>query len=135
MNNVVPISSVLSTASLWSSLRPNARTATATRGRPEGISQNIRNQRNDEIPQLFAYIQLLLSINGTDGRYGTQGTPSKFWSVWREEEIVDSQFYELKNQHLSDEQKNLLFNHRPFAYSQYLAWFDTGLAGLFYATW
>ncbi|MCK4503784.1 MAG: type I restriction endonuclease subunit R, partial [Desulfuromonadales bacterium] len=50
----------------------------------EGISQNIRNQRNDEIPQLFAYSQLLLSINGSEGRYGTQGTPIKFWSTWRE---------------------------------------------------
>lgn len=37
----------------------------------EGISQSIRNQFNDEIPQLFVYSQLLLSINGHDGRYGT----------------------------------------------------------------
>lgn len=35
----------------------------------EGISQTLRNQRNDEIPRLFAYSQLLLSINGHDGRY------------------------------------------------------------------
>ena len=34
----------------------------------EGISQSLRNQRHDEIPQLFAYSQLLLSINGSDGR-------------------------------------------------------------------
>jgi type I site-specific restriction-modification system R (restriction) subunit len=33
----------------------------------EGISQSIRNQLNDEIPQLFVYSQLLLSINGHDG--------------------------------------------------------------------
>ncbi|MEA3545857.1 MAG: type I restriction endonuclease subunit R [Thermodesulfobacteriota bacterium] len=79
----------------------------------EGISQNIRNQRNDEIPQLFAYSQLLLSINGTDSRYGTQGTPSKFWAIWREEDIADAEFHQLKNRRLSDEQKGLLFNHRP----------------------
>lgn len=30
----------------------------------QGISQNIRNQKADEIPHLFAYSQLLLSING-----------------------------------------------------------------------
>ncbi|WP_426710107.1 type I restriction endonuclease [Enterobacter cloacae complex sp. 284J4] len=45
----------------------------------EGISQSIRNQFNDEIPQLFVYSQLLLSINGHDGRYGTCHTPMKFW--------------------------------------------------------
>lgn len=78
----------------------------------EGISQNIRNQRNDEIPQLFAYSQLLISINGTDGRFGTQGTPSKFWSIWCEEDISDAEFNHLKNKALTDEQKNLLFSHR-----------------------
>lgn len=79
----------------------------------EGISQNIRNQRNDEIPQLFAYSQLLLSINGTEGRFGTQGTPSKFWSIWCEEDINDAEFHHLKNKPLTDEQKNLLFSQRP----------------------
>ena len=79
----------------------------------EGVSQNIRNQRNDEIPQLFAYSQLLLSINGTEGRYGTQGTPSKFWSIWREEDIAARKFHQLKNKPLSDGQKSLLFEHRP----------------------
>jgi type I site-specific restriction-modification system R (restriction) subunit len=34
------------------------------------ISQSLRNQRPDEIPHLFAYSQLLLSINGHEGRYG-----------------------------------------------------------------
>ncbi len=41
----------------------------------EGISQSLRNQRPDEIPHLFAYSQLLLSVNGVEGRFGTQGTP------------------------------------------------------------
>lgn len=81
----------------------------------EGISQNIRNQRNDEIPQLFAYSQLLLSINGTEGRYGTQGTPTKFWSTWREEDIAETEFHRLKNTLLTDKQKALLFTHRPVA--------------------
>lgn len=79
----------------------------------EGISQNIRNQRNDEIPQLFAYSQLLLSINGTEGRFGTQGTPSKFWSIWCEEDISDAEFQHLKNKTLTDEQRDSVFSHRP----------------------
>ena len=56
----------------------------------EGISQSLRNQRHDEIPQLFAYSQLLLSINGSDGRYGTCLTPTTFWATWREEDISEA---------------------------------------------
>ncbi len=92
----------------------------------EGISQNIRNQRNHEIPHLFAYSQLLLSINGTEGRYGTQGTPSKFWSAWREEDLADSEFHRLKNKALTSEQQARLFKHRPAADRQ---WYESLLAG------
>lgn len=65
----------------------------------EGISQNIRNQKNDEIPHLFAYSQLLLSVNGNDGLYGTCGTPEKFWAKWKEEDITEKPIYALKTPH------------------------------------
>ncbi len=79
----------------------------------EGISQSLRNQRHDEIPLLFAYSQMLLSINGNEGRYGTCGTPAKFWAAWREEDITDAEMYAIKNKTLKDEQLAGLFNHRP----------------------
>lgn len=79
----------------------------------EGISQNIRNQKNDEIPHLFAYSQLLLSINGNDGLYGTCGTPEKFWARWKEEEITEATYQRLKNTPLAQDKLDLLFNHRP----------------------
>ncbi|MEZ9668459.1 type I restriction endonuclease subunit R [Vibrio breoganii] len=79
----------------------------------EGISQNIRNQKVDEIPHLFAYSQLLMSVNGHEGLYGTCGTPSKFWAKWKEEEITDTTFSRLKNTPLSSKQLDLLFDHRP----------------------
>jgi len=79
----------------------------------EGISQSLRNQRHDEIPLLFAYSQLLLSINGNEGRYGTCGTPSKFWAAWREEDISDAEMYAIKNKKLTNEQLAGLFSHRP----------------------
>ncbi|WP_283787038.1 type I restriction endonuclease subunit R [Bermanella sp. WJH001] len=79
----------------------------------EGISQSLRNQRHDEIPLLFAYSQMLLSINGNEGRYGTCGTPAKFWAAWREEDISDAEMYAIKNKTLKDEQLTNLFNHRP----------------------
>ncbi|PMH05551.1 type I restriction endonuclease subunit R [Vibrio splendidus] len=78
----------------------------------EGISQNIRNQKVDEIPHLFAYSQLLLSINGHDGQYATCGTPEKFWAKWKEEEIVEAEFARLKNKPLSPTQFEAIFKYR-----------------------
>ncbi|MCP4116200.1 MAG: type I restriction endonuclease subunit R [Desulfobacteraceae bacterium] len=80
----------------------------------EGISQQIRNQKNEEIPHLFAYSQLLFSINGQCGRYGTCKTPSKFWARWRDEDLEESFFKEIKNRSLLQKQKELLlgrYNH------------------------
>ena len=79
----------------------------------EGISQNIRNQKVDEIPHLFAYSQLLLSINGHEGLYGTCGTPSKFWAKWKEEEITEATFERLKNKPLEQTSLDRIFGHRP----------------------
>lgn len=92
----------------------------------EGISQNIRNQRHDEIPHLFAYTQLLLSINGADGRYATCGTPAKFYAAWREEDISELEMLALKNKKLTAEQIQQLFTHRPKAD---LNWYQNLIAG------
>jgi type I restriction enzyme, R subunit len=51
----------------------------------EAISQQIRNQKDDEIPLLFIYSQLLLSLAQTEAKYATTGTPLKFWAIWREQ--------------------------------------------------
>lgn len=77
----------------------------------EGISQQIRNQKVDEIPQLFAYSQLLMSINGIDGRYATTKTEAKFWTGWVEEDLKEEQFDAIKNSKLSEERKAALFDH------------------------
>lgn len=79
----------------------------------EGISQSLRNQRHDEIPLLFVYTQMLLSISGNEGRYGTCGTPAKFWAAWREEDIADVDMFAIKNKKLNGEQLASLFSHRP----------------------
>lgn len=63
----------------------------------EGISQMIRNQKPDEIPHLFAYAQLLFAVSGSEGRYGTAGTPKKFWAKWKDEEFTEEHFLRLKN--------------------------------------
>lgn len=79
----------------------------------EGISQSIRNQKTDEIPQLFAYSQLLLSISGTEGRYATTKTPKKFWAKWREEQIQESEFAAIKNKPLSSTERDALLLGKP----------------------
>ncbi len=91
----------------------------------EGISQTLRNQRHDEIPQLFAYSQLLLAVNGNEGRYGTCGTPAKFWAAWREEDIPDTEMFALKNKKLSGVQLDSLFNYRAPTYRE---WYESLIA-------
>lgn len=79
----------------------------------EGISQHLRNQQGDGIQDLYAYSQLLLSISGSEGRYATTGTPKKFWSIWREEEISEVDLSGIRNQRLSEAQRTALFSDRP----------------------
>lgn len=78
----------------------------------EGISQMIRNQKTDEIPQLFAYAQLLLSISMTSGRYGTTKTARKFWSTWHEEVFDEAHFAEVKNRALATDPRAALMQGR-----------------------
>lgn len=86
----------------------------------EGISQMIRNQKDDEIPQLFAYSQILLSISGIDGRYGTTKTPKKFWARWREEDFSESDFDVIKNNTLgTEQQEHLLKEQKPWIRSHF----------------
>ncbi|WP_339865424.1 HsdR family type I site-specific deoxyribonuclease, partial [Paremcibacter congregatus] len=85
----------------------------------EGISQNIRNQRPEEIPHLFAYAQLLLSVNGTEGKYATTKTPAKFWANWREEDIGEDTFSTLKNRAVAGDVVDALFAGKPHWKRQY----------------
>jgi type I restriction enzyme, R subunit len=51
----------------------------------QGISQMIRNQGKDYAPQLFKFVQFVMSTNKNETKYATCNTPKKFWSVWKEE--------------------------------------------------
>jgi type I restriction enzyme, R subunit len=85
----------------------------------EGISQHLRNQRHDEIPNLFAYAQLLLSISQVDGRFGTTNTAAKFWARWREEEFSDAQMAVIKNKPLDAKANAELFEDKPAKLREY----------------
>jgi type I restriction enzyme, R subunit len=85
----------------------------------EAISQHLRNQREDEVPKLYLYSQLLLALSKNEAKYATTGTAAKFWAVWREE--VDTPLAPLLNRPLSDEQKERMFGCR---YQYVRHWFD-----------
>ena len=53
----------------------------------EVLDLQVRNQGNEYCPRLYAYTQLLLGANGEEVRYGTTGTPNKFYVIWKEEGI------------------------------------------------
>lgn len=79
-----------------------------------GISQHLRNQRQDEVPGLFVYSQLLASVCQNHGKYGTAGTPRKFWSTWKEEHAhdLDITLAKLINTPLSPPQRERMFESR-----------------------
>ena len=52
----------------------------------EGIRQNRTNQRPEFIENFFTTMQLVMAGNETEGlRYGTTGTPLKFYLNWKED--------------------------------------------------
>ncbi len=53
----------------------------------EAVNQMNRNQGLEFCPRLFAYTQLLIGTNNKEFQYGTTGTPSKFYAVWKEKGI------------------------------------------------
>src|SRR5690554_1007255 len=58
----------------------------------EAISQMLRNQRKEEgVPRLFYFAQLLLAVHPNEVKYATTGTPAKFWSVWKEDNEKQAQ--------------------------------------------
>lgn len=76
------------------------------------VEQMLRNQRPDYIPHLFQYAQLLFGTSVNEIRYGTIGTPKKFWSVWKEEgdeETINTAVSRAANKVPSFEVRNKLF--------------------------
>jgi type I restriction enzyme R subunit len=57
----------------------------------DGIRQNITNQRPEFIQPFFSTIQWIFAGNDTQGlRYGTIGTPEKYYLQWKEESNVEN---------------------------------------------
>ncbi len=58
----------------------------------KALSQQNRNQQADYCPKLFVYPQLLIGANKIDLRYGTTGTPNKFYAKWKERELIEEEW-------------------------------------------
>lgn len=84
----------------------------------KAIIQHLRNQHEDGIRKLYIYAQCLLSISTSQALYATNATPEKFWSHWEERLIdngelkIENDLTVLKNQSLSEIQKEQLFSDR-----------------------
>lgn len=78
----------------------------------QAIEQTIRNQRPEYIPQLFKFAQIVLASNKNSVKYATTGTPKKFWSIWREQDMsfLDGQFQALSmtDQSVSEQDRVLI---------------------------
>ena len=93
----------------------------------EAISQHLRNQRDNDIPRLFAYTQLLLAVQPAKARYATTGTPREFWHVWREEEIDEVSVKKWRNTLPNQQtQQQILDGHSPKEQQQIQALWDGG---------
>lgn len=81
----------------------------------DGISQQIRNQKDKEIPSLFIYAQILMVISKNEASYGTTLTPAKFWSVWKEQSRrPDQELSGLINIPLSENQYEKILNRHEW---------------------
>jgi type I restriction enzyme R subunit len=73
-------------------------------------SQLIGYQSEDNIPQLFHFAQLLISMKRQEARYATVGTPRNFWQIWRDEEDKDEDIHSLINRGLTPSEKQTIFS-------------------------
>lgn len=73
-------------------------------------SQLIGYQSEDNIPQLFHFAQLLMTMNRVEARYATVGTPRKFWSTWRDEEDTDEEISASANRPLTGPELDAVFS-------------------------
>lgn len=73
-------------------------------------SQLIGYQNDDNIPHLFHFAQMLMTMNRQEARCATVGTPAKFWQGWRDSEDTDEAIFECANRPLSADEKDALFS-------------------------
>jgi type I restriction enzyme R subunit len=79
----------------------------------QAVSQQLRNQREGEIPKLFHYAQVLFSLAVNQAKYGATGTPLPFWQAWREQTLPEDGLAELLKTALKSDQADQTFAPDP----------------------
>lgn len=73
-------------------------------------SQLIGYQKPQNIPHLFNFAQLLMSMNRREAQYATVGTPGRFWSSWRDDDDADATVSAAANRPLTEAESAALFS-------------------------
>lgn len=76
----------------------------------QAVSQSIRNQGDDYIPKLFAFVQLVMGVNKNKAKYATVGSSTKFWSIWKELRDKETDVTRFVHNSLTSIQKEQLFS-------------------------
>ncbi|QOY90179.1 type I restriction endonuclease subunit R [Paludibaculum fermentans] len=76
----------------------------------KATSQLIGYQSDDDVPQLFHFAQVLLTMNRQEARYATVGTPAKFWQGWRDAADKDEEISTYANRPLTEGEKEAVFS-------------------------
>lgn len=83
----------------------------------QAISQQLRNQRESEIPQLFHYAQVVFALAVNQAKYGATGTPLPFWQAWREQALGDEDLERLVRTPLTSEEEDRTFASDPHRFA------------------
>lgn len=85
----------------------------------KAIGQLLEYQREDNIPQLFHFAQMLLAMNRQEAQYATVATAQKFWAHWRDKEDREETIAGFANRPLTVLEADAIFSGdfaeaRPF---------------------
>lgn len=64
----------------------------------KALIQHNRNQQSTHCPKLFVFPQLLIGANKEELKYGTTGTPNKFYTDWKERDESDEEEWKNRKQ-------------------------------------
>ena len=99
----------------------------------QAVEQTVRNQQASYIPQLFKFAQFVVATNGNAVKYATAGTPKKFWSAWKEQDVewLEGRLKELVAGRMATEQDRTLVSlfsrERVFGFIRHFILFDANM--------
>jgi type I restriction enzyme R subunit len=83
----------------------------------QAILQQLRNQRDHEIPRLFHFAQVLFALASNQAKYGATGTSLPFWQGWREQQLGDAALIERLKSPLSADETQRTFAMDPHRFA------------------